>query len=40
MAKIALGMTVGFLCGMKCACMNRHMNIRQMKKRLMRRLKG
>ena len=40
MAKIALGMTVGFLCGMRCACMNRRMSIKQMKKKLIRSLKG
>jgi len=39
MAKIALGMTVGFMCGMHCARMNGRSAMRQLKKKLIKRLK-
>ena len=36
MGKIALGMTVGFICGMKCMQQRKPMTFRKMKKKMLK----
>lgn len=38
MGKLAIGLTVGFMCGMRWSCMDKHINLRKVRRKWMRRL--